>query len=457
MIESLRSRVQNWLKDASIQRLLKNASFLFSAQMLVTLIGIVQFPIVSRWLGPENYGLWGLASSWVGLIGQIFGIRLWETVVKYLSQFIADNDEARALAVIKLCFLIDVTASSLIFLLIVGSADLAAPFVYKSYPNGVNLIRLETISGMMTLTMSIWMAVLRVFDRFKRLSLYNVLSAVAQFVLWMLVIRFEVGLVGLILTAALVKLGQTITLAVLAQRELGRRFKRHWLTADLSLLRSHRRPIGTLIFSMSVDTIRKIAVGNADTLIVGWFGNPVQVGIYRLAKQLMSYFNLAINPIYDSLYPEIMRLYASGGGPAVKTLLWRLMRPVGAVLAVGLVGGVVLSPWLIPPIFGPEYVAVIPVFNVILFSNLWVLGLWMSSTLIAAGKAKQLTVINTVVSLLMILMLLVFVPMWGAMGAAIAYVGFYLFWLILNYPVAMKALNTQPVAAATAPSNEVVP
>lgn len=456
MLEAVRERLRLWLGDATFQRLAKNASFLFSAQMLVTLIGVVQFPIVSRWLGPEKYGLWGLAASWVGLIGQIFGIRLWEAVVKYLSQFMAENEDEKALAIIKLCILIDVSASSVIFLGLMLSAGLAAPFVYKAYPDGADLIRLETLSGIMTLTMSIWMAVLRVFDKFKRLSLYNVLSAVAQFLLWMLVIYFNGGLMGLILTTALVKLGQTIALAVLAQRELGRRFKRHWLTVNLGVLSQHRRPITTLIFSMSVDTLRKIAVGNIDSLMIGWFSNPVQVGIYRLAKQLISYFSLAINPVYESLYPEIVRLYASSGGQAVKVLLWKLMRPVVAVLAVGLIGGVVLSPWLIPPIFGPEYVEVVPVFNVILFSNLWVLGLWMSATLIAAGRAKQLTVINTTVSLLMILMLLIFVPLWGAMGAAIAYVGFYLFWLILNYPVAMKVLN-QPIATQPAQPNEAAP
>jgi O-antigen/teichoic acid export membrane protein len=449
MFKTLQARLQVWLKDASIQRLLKNTSFLFSAQVITTLISVVQFPIVSRWLGPENYGLWGLASSWIAVMSQLFGFRVWEAVVKFLNQFMAENDDARALAVIKLCVLIDASVNTLIFLLLILTSDLAAPLIYKSFPAGVELIRLEALSSAMVMTMSIWMAVLRVFDKFKRISFYNVIWAIVQFVLWMLVVTFNGGISGLIITAAFVRLGQTASLAILAQRELNNRFHRHWFTADLNALFGYRRPIASLIFSMSIDTLRKIAVGNADILILGWFGTPVQVGIYRLAKQLSSYLSTAINPIYDAIYPEIVRIYSNDGRRALKTFVKRVTQPVALGWVLAVVAGLVVSPWLIPLFFGPDYIPVVPVFSVILFSTVWVLGLWAPSTLIATGRARHLTVINTIMSLLMILMLLLLVPPLGAMGAAISYTGFYTVWLLTVYPAALKPLNEPaPVAGA---------
>ncbi len=441
MLLALRSRLNAWISDPSIQRLLKNTSLLFGAESIVTLISLIQFPIISRWLGPENYGLWGLAQSWVGLVGQLFGFRLWETVIKFLSQFMAAKDETRALAVLKLCFFLEALVAAFIFLVLVLSADFAGSFVFRSFPGGADLIRLETLHILMLFSSSIWVAVLRVFDRFKKLSLYNVVFAIAQFGLWMLIVKLNAGLGGLILAGILVKFFQTLTLAWIAQRELRKRFGRHWFTADLNALRGYRREIGVMLFSMNVDTLRKIAMGNADMLVIGWLTNPTQVGIYRLAKQLALYFGRVTNPIYESLYPEVTRLYAAEGAIAVRKFVRRLMGGVLAGLAAALAGAYLLAPWLIPPIFGSEYILSIPLFYVIMLTNLWVVGLWIPSVMLSAGQARRLTLINTISSLVMLSLLLVFVYLWGAWGAALALISFHLTWLLLAYPAARRALT----------------
>lgn len=440
MIRTLRARVGAWIGDSSLKRMAKNASMLFGAETVTTLIGVVQFPLVTRLLGAENYGAWGIAISWVGLVSQILSFRLWETVIKYLSQFVAADDEPRALAILKLCLAIDFVVATASFLVIALSANVAAAFVLHSRPDGADLIRLEAFNMLMGVSMSVWMAVLRVFDRFRAISIYNVLSAAALFALWMIGLALGAGVAGLILAAAMLKACQTLALAILAHRDLGKRFSGSWFAADIRSLRRFRREIGVMLFSMNIDALRKIAMGNADMLILGWLAGPAQAGVYRLAKQLASYFGRFTNPIYDTLYPEVVRLYASEGPARVRAMLKRLMRSLVVGLAVGIAGAYALSPWLIPPIFGLEYVAAIPMFLVVVLGNVWVIGLWIPSVLVAAGRARQLTVINTTASLAMIVMLLFLVPMLGGQGAAISQVGFYGLWLALSYPAARRAL-----------------
>ncbi|HLB45642.1 MAG TPA: oligosaccharide flippase family protein [Anaerolineales bacterium] len=441
MLQALRSRLSAWIGDASLKRLIKNASMLFGAETLVTLIGVVQFPLVTRWLGVENYGAWGIVSSWVGLVAQILSFRLWETVIKYLSQFTLADDEPRALAILKLCLFIDFTVAAVTFVVISASADMAARFVLQSRPDGADLIRLEAFNVLAGVSMSVWVAVLRVFDRFRHISVYNVFSAVAILVSWMAAFALGAGVGGIILATALVKIGQTLVLALLARRDLRRRFQENWLSADLGMLRGYRREIGVMLFAMNVDALRKIATGNADMVILGWLATPAQAGVYRLAKQLASYFGRLTNPLYDTLYPEVARLYAAEGPARVRALVWKLMRGVLVGLVASLAGAYALSPWLVPPIFGPEYVPAIPLFYILVLTNLWVILLWAPSVLISAGKTRQLTTINTICSLLLLILLLVLTPLWGSTGAAVAQVCFYLIWLMLVYPVARQVLK----------------
>lgn len=440
MIRKIRARIGAWIGDASLKRLVKNASLLFGAETVVTLIGAVQFPLVTRLLGVENYGAWGIVISWVGLIGQIIAFRLWETVIKYFSQFMIGEDEPRALALLKLCLLIDFIVGVVTFFVVAASAGLAASFVLKARPDGADLIRLEAFNMLMGMSMSVWMAVLRVFDRFKVISAYNVASAIVLFVFWMPALALHAGVGGLILATAIVKLCQTLALAIMARRDLQKRFKGSWFAADLNTLRGYWREIWVMLFSMNVDAIRKIALGNADMVVLGWLATPAQAGIYRLAKQLASFFGRLTNPIYDTLYPEVTRLYQTEGPARVREMVQRLMRGVIAGLVVSVVGAYAVSSWLIPFIFGADYVPAIPVFQIVILTNVWVIGLWIPSVLLSAGRAKQLTTINIITSLVMILFLLLAVPRWGSLGAAAALVGFHVVWLTLSYPAAKKLL-----------------
>ncbi len=440
MVRKIRARIGAWIGDASLKRLVKNASLLFGAETVVTLIGAVQFPLVTRLLGVGNYGAWGIVISWVGLIGQILAFRLWETVIKYFSQFMAGEDEPRALALLKLCLLIDFIVGVVTFLVVTASAGLAASFVLKARPDGADLIRLEAFNMLMGMSMSVWMAVLRVFDRFKVISAYNVASAIALFVFWMSALALHAGVGGLILATATVKLCQTLALANMARRDLQKRFKGSWFAADLNTLRGYRREIWVMLFSMNVDAIRKIALGNADMVVLGWLATPAQAGIYRLAKQLASFFGRLTNPIYDTLYPEVTRLYQTEGPARVREMVQRLMRGVAAGLVVSVVGAYAVSSWLIPFIFGADYVPAIPVFQIVILTNVWAIGLWIPSVLLSAGRARQLTTINIITSLAMIIFLLLAVPRWGSLGAAAALAGFHVVWLSLSYPAAKKLL-----------------
>jgi O-antigen/teichoic acid export membrane protein len=68
--------------------------------------------------------------------------------------------------------------------------------------------------------------------------------------------------------------------------------------------------------------------------------------------------------------------------------------------------------------------------------------------MLSAGRAKHLTVINTLASLVMLVLLFGLVPLFGAVGAAVAQTTFQFVWLLFAYRAALQVLATpQPKAA----------
>lgn len=440
MLPNFRAWLTSLNSEGPLRRMLKNASMLFGAESIATLISIVQFPLVTRLLGPEQYGVWGIVTGWVALIAQLISFRLWETLIKYLSQFIAAEDEPRALAMLKLCIWIDFIVAVVTLVVISLSASLAASFILRTRPDGTDLIRLEGLDVFVGLSMSVWVAVLRTFNRFRAISIYNVVSALAIFVGWLAVLWVGGGVGGLILITVLIKVGQTVSLGILAHRDLRARFRGRWWAANVGLLRAQRREISVMLFSMNVDTFRKIVLNNLDIVALGWLTTPAQAGLYRLAEQLSSYVNRLINPVYDTLYPEVARLYAGQGPGAVASLVRNLQRGVLVGLALILAGAYLVTPWAVPLIFSAQYTAALPIFYILVLANIWVVGLWAPSVMLSAGRAKHLTVINTLSSLVMLVLLFVLVPFYGAVGAAIAQTAFQFVWLAFAYPAAWRLL-----------------
>jgi PST family polysaccharide transporter len=109
-------------------------------------------------------------------------------------------------------------------------------------------------------------------------------------------------------------------------------------------------------------------------------------------------------------------------------------------LGVAVTAAYLSSGWIIPLLFGPDYVPAIPVFYVMILTNIWAVCLWAPSVLIAAGKARQLTAINTAASLVMLALLLILTQWWGAIGTAAALVCFHLIWVMLMVWVTRRLL-----------------
>lgn len=446
----MRVRVKHLLARLSghpaLSRLLRNASGLLVAQVIAVLLGAVQYPLTVRLLGLDGYGQLGLVVSWVAVISQFVSIRLRETIVNYLTKYEASNDTDGALAIVRLSYLIDTAITIAFAVLVFTTAPVAATYVLR-LPDAAPLIGLEGLHLLLTFTAGASTAIVLVFDRVRWLTVYQIAGTVLTFVLVVGVLLLDGSVAGYILASAISAGLQTLILFVKAQQLLQHRFKQHWWGVSLSPLRAEQRLIFVLLFSMNLDAARKILLENADVLVLGWFvGNTATVGLYKLAKQLAGYLSRLTVPIYNLVYPEVARLFASDP-PALWPFLGRLTR----FMLLGLLGGglalALFAYPLIPLIFGAEFAPAIPLFLITAATNLWLVFIWAPGLLVTLGRARDLTIINLVSSGSMFLVALLLTPRWEALGAALALNTHYILWTVFIgvYLIRLPGFDAQTV------------
>ena len=437
--------------DISVHRVARNTGWLLAAEVLSILVSTIQFPLVARILGVEGYGMAVLVMGWIGLVTALLGVQTRKMLVKYLSLFLSDESETQALAMVKLGLGVNLLLSIVTFVLLFIAAPRLSVWLLDT-TEGTLMLRLVILRDFFAATGGTTTAVLRVFDRFKWLSIFNALSSIATFMLVSTVLIAGWKVDGYLAAMMLVSAGQSITLYLMCQQELRTRYRTNWWKADLHSLHEHRSDITVMLVSLKLDGLRKIATDKADVVILGVFADVHSVGLYKMAKQLAGYLSRLSNPIYTALYPEIARLYHESG-------LERLPRFIGQLtrwLVAGVGGSSILITLLAGPlvsiVFGAEYTAALPLFYVMMLMHVWMGLIWAPGLLLTLGKARQLTTINLASTLILLLLLFILSPTQGATGATLALVASYWAWtaLVLWYIGRLPGLSYWPRKAQTA-------
>jgi O-antigen/teichoic acid export membrane protein len=155
---------------------------------------------------------------------------------------------------------------------------------------------------------------------------------------------------------------------------------------------------------------------------------------------------MLIDPLYQSIYPELARLWATGEKAEFRSLVKRTALLVGSMALVGWIGFAIIGRWAIVVTVGQPYqeaylVAVVYMFALVIavftFSfhpSMLAMGL--------PGKSLRSLLLATAVYFMFLLPL---VNILSILGAAISYVLFYVVWsgMMLRY---LKGLHMQQTA-----------
>lgn len=442
----IRRRVPAWFDDDVFRRLFVNAGKLLSANAVAAGLGLVTTVLTARALGPQNYGILALVLVYQLSVGRLVTFNAWQAIIKFGSETLHADDRIGLRQLVKFGFTLDIVSA------LVGTVlamALAGPVVglLGWDPSVRPLLVLYSVLILFSLS-GTPIGVLRLFNRFDLLSYTAVLGAVARLagVAWCLLTRQ--ALYGFVLiyliTGAIGELYQLVaSLWVLRKQNVS-----GIIHQPMREIRGRFPGIVDYVWTTNVNSTIRMMSREADELVIAALTTPVALGIFKVAKQFAQVLPRFLDPLYQSIYPELTRLWAADRRKAFLSLIERTTLLVGGVATVGWIGFILLgSPlitWTVGAAYSQAYVPAV-VYLLALVMALWAFAL--QPAMLAVGMPRNSFKAQAAATTLYFVILLPAVQSLGVTGAAVAYVLYYLLWAVLMMCFLCPHLRASPACA----------
>ena len=429
------------------RRIARHTGWLLGAHLVIGAMLLAQAIMVTRALGRESFGVFVLVAACVLTVAQMLDWRIWEPITKYLPEFRASNRPDRAAGVFQLGCILETASALVAVAIIVVLAPLAASLFIKD-PEAASLIRLFVPAVLLLVPVNPMSALLRLADRPGRLALQRVVTAAVQTGGTVAVVLTGPTLAGFLvvqLAGLAVGAAMLLVMGVGAARSLDVRLLQR---GALASLRGRRREIIRFCVMTNLAGCSRVFTGRVDNLVLSLFATPGVVGLYDLARSLAAQLRDLAGPLQMSFFPEMARLAAEGAHDTLRRLQRQITIALAAATVPVCIVGTVAAPLLVPLIFGAEFEGAVVLFQILVWHLLWLPVVWIPSDLLVRGRAGTLTALTWIDAAVYMVLLIVLVPTYGAVGAACAGTARYLFFIVLSV-VVWRRLGPHEAGAVT--------
>lgn len=394
----------------------RDAGYLWVAEIVGLGIGLIQAVVLARLLGPSGYGLLALVVAVPTFLFTLIDPQSQEAVVKYLGESAREGRAQRALAVAKLAYLTDLALAASGLLLTVAVVVPAARFVVHDTSTTALIVAYALLLTSAAPT-STSRAVLITFGRFRSTATAQVGTSVARAA--MVIFAAEVGGVsGVVIASGAALVLEAAVTMVLAHRLLQSELAESWHRAPLAALGDERRPIVRFMVFTELSSLASVFVKQADILILGALGTSSQVGFYRLARTTGTLVASLVSPLQSAAYPRFVR-DGRAGERAVAATGRRALLFVGLPLAVLTLALLPLLPAAIRLLAGQAFVPATAAAQVFLAGSAFSLAFfWVRPAILALGRVRFLFVTSATTVALALAGFLLLAGEHGALGVA---------------------------------------
>jgi O-antigen/teichoic acid export membrane protein len=407
------------------QRMIRNSSYLFSANTLSAALSMAQSILAARALGVEAFGVLGAITQFSSVLNRLTSFRMGELVVSYLGEFESRGERRKSAALFKAAGIAEVASSAVAFGLLLLLAPLGARLMAKD-PAAQGLFVLYGLTILGNLIAESASGLLQTFDRFRRIALITVAQSMATLALIAGAVLTGGGLREVVIAYLAGKLLWAGLMALAALREARRQWGPGWWRAPLSLIIPRRRELLRFAFSTNISGTVNLVTRDSDMLWISALSNPAQVGYYKVAKAFMNVLLVPITPLISTTYREVAREVAARQWDNVRYLLRSGSLISSAWTLPAALGLAIFGPWLVL-LYGPDFA---PAYDVILALLLGVMAVnifyWTRSVLLPMGLPDYPTKVSVALAAAQIAGMVLLVPRYGALAMA-ALLGGYFF------------------------------
>lgn len=367
--------------------------------------------LIGKELGTTAFGIYTLAFTiyQFGLHFANFGISA------ALTKYIAESSET--FGVVQKYFSSGILCSFISGIFFGVSLYLLSPFIAVGIFNTPELEPLLKITAFSYPFIIIQLALTGTFNGLRRMKAFALLNIFLNSLIIVSSIFFVIFL-DLYLIGAV--LGFVIPTCLVGIFSLVIICKNDWINrsrVEISIIKR----ITSFGFFFSLSTSSSFINAYFGTLLIGYFLNPTEVGIYAVAITLSQSLVIFPSAIQRITTPAISTVYTNKGGPETRKIIVKSMvYSFVAVLFLGLIL-ILLGPWLISLFFTAEYSAAYPPLVLLAIGNIiFAPAIATGACFFSMGKISLPYKINAINIVMTICLNIVLIPYMGIMGAALA-------------------------------------
>lgn len=389
-----------------------------------TLNSIFLVPILLRWLGEDDYGLYQMIYS-VGHYILILDFGIGTVMMRYISEYRAKSDEKAAsnfsamigIIVAVLCLLVVFTG----LIVDINLENIYQDLSSRDYELSHQMFHLMVLQILFMFVINYYTGIVGAYDKFVFINFINVLQILFAFVLTILLLKMGMGTVGVVVANLIVTAIVMIAIIYYAHKTLKLKIKYYqW---DRAIV----KPVVGLMAAMCLQSIVMYVNTTVDKTVLGIMCTKRDVAVYSVAATIVTFFNAIPTAISGLFQPTVMKMIVN---KATTTELTDLVIRVGRwqfVLVGAIISGLCLFGMdLITLWVGKDmYNAIIIALIILPFNMIPLVQTICLSILNGYDKRLYRSVILVVASLIKIVVTVVLIKVigpWGApVGTALAY------------------------------------
>jgi O-antigen/teichoic acid export membrane protein len=444
----MRDTLRSWWQDDLLRGIVKNSSYLFTSNSAAIILSMLQGIFAARLLGAMDFGI--LAATVIPLVSNVnrlLSFRMSELVVKYTGQFLAEGKKDRVAALIKGALMTETATSVLAYLVLLLLAPLAATYLAKD-PGKVSLFTLYGLVLLSNFTYETSLGVLQATNAFNRIALINLIQSVITASLILLAFLAKRGMLEVLLAYLLGKSFAGLMMSFLALRRTSQIAGKGWWKVPLSVLPDRGELIKFAISTNLSGTVN-LVVRDSETLFITALRSPVEAGYFKIALGVINIVMLPIEPFIAPTYTEIARTIAQQDFSLTKRLLKRVSAISGSwTITTGFLLAL-FGSWLIPLMYGSEYLPAYPALLILLVGYGFANTLhWNRPLLLALGLPLYPLRVSGVIGVLKTALTLWLVPIYGYLVEAVILSAYFLSSIALIILRGIRNLNARLRLAA---------
>lgn len=380
----------------------KNAGWIIGGKIFQMILSLFVGLLTARYLGPSNYGLVNYGASYVALFSSICTLGINSVIIKEF----ADNPGEQGISMGTAIGLRAISAivSSVMIVAIVSMVDKNEPLtILVTILCSVALIPqiFDTINYWFQFRYQSKITAIVTLIAYSVVSAYKIILLIwGKGVQWFAFsTSIDYIVIAILLLAAYKKYG-------------GQKFKFSKSKAKSILGKSYHYILAGMMVSI---------YGQTDKLMLKQMLDEKSVGYYSTATSICSMWVFVLAAIIDSLYPTIIRLYNDGNITAFNRKNRQLYAIVFYLSISVSVIFFIFGDFIIRILYGSAYApATMPLKVVSWYTAFSYLGTARNAWIVCENKQRYLKYIYISAAVVNVIMNAIFIPIWGATGAAIA-------------------------------------